>query len=182
VNQTLLFADTPSLAPEADARFSPCKRYRYWLARPCGASVRTLLWVMLNPSTADAKVDDPTIRRCIGFAELFGFGRLEVVNLYAWRATDPDAMFRSASEGVDIVGPSNDSEIVEAARSASQVIAAWGADARAVARACEVLNLLSRITDVCCLARSKDGSPRHPLYLKADLRPELLRAKEVACG
>lgn len=162
-------------APTSDARISPCGRYRYSLTRRW-APGPPLAFIMLNPSTADASVDDPTIRRCIGFAKTLRFGGIEVVNLYAFRSTDPDAML-ARRRTADIIGPYNDDAIVDAARMAGKAIAAWGTDNRARDRAFSVLECIRPIADVYCLAKSKDGLPRHPLYLKADLQPELYRAR-----
>ena len=99
--------------------------YRYMLGRQWGAPP-FLLWMMLNPSTADATEDDPTIRRCSGFAKHWGFGGLVVVNLFAFRATNP-ADLRAAEQPI---GPENDRHLVNAARSCPRVVAAWGASCR----------------------------------------------------
>ncbi len=173
MSQSTLFAELRT----SDARLSPCGQYRYWLMRRWAPGPR-VLYVMLNPSTADASVDDPTIRRCVGFARALGLGGLEVVNLFAWRSTSPDAMFDRARSGEDIIGPDCDAAILDAVRGAGLVVAAWGADRRAAERAEAVLTAASRVADVHCLARSGGGAPRHPLYLPAAARPELYRAKE----
>lgn len=139
--------------------------YRYALTRGdwlggCGA----VLFVMLNPSTADASVDDPTIRRCVGFARAWGFARLHVVNLYAYRATDP----RELRGAADPVGPENDEWIRRLAEDSDEVVAAWGADKQASApRVARVLSLVAP-TPVSCLKLTKAGAPWHPLYVKAD--------------
>lgn len=137
-------------------------RYRLWRALGQPAEGR-VLFVMLNPSTADASVDDPTIRRCIGFARRWGAGALDVVNLYALRATDPGELRRAA----DPVGPDNDRHIVEAAREASIIVCAWGAHPFARRRAAHVSGLLRAVgTPLECLHVTADGSPRHPLYVR----------------
>lgn len=155
----------------SSAWFSGCGTYRYRLGRRWGLAVDTpVTFVMLNPSTADAREDDPTIRRCIGFARSWGFGRLVVVNLYALRSTDPRGLWRHA----DPVGPDNDEHLADAAFvAASQdapLVAAWGANARPD-RVAEVLALphMDRLT---ALGTTKSGAPRHPLYLRADAAPE----------
>lgn len=152
------------------AIISRCGRYRYFLRRDLNASLtnvgRTALWVMLNPSTADATDDDPTIRRCIGFTRAFDCDRLLVVNLYALRATDP----RQLWEVDDPVGPRNDTHIREAASAASLTICAWGAGAKPD-RVAQVLPLLR---DPRCLGTTADGSPRHPLYLPKTAQLERL--------
>lgn len=107
------------------ASLSSDGRYRYELTRRWDNSTSTVTYVMLNPSTADASVDDPTIRRCIGFAQSHGFGGLRVLNLYAFRATQPKDMFRA----IDPVGPENDTYLGNL-DTGSTVVAAWGAHAR----------------------------------------------------
>lgn len=146
--------------------------YRYTLERrwlPRGASGDGALWVMLNPSTADHKVDDPTIRRCISFSRGFGFRSLTVVNLFALRATDPDELRRAD----DPIGPNNDKALELAAKEAQQVIVAWGAQPTKWRqhRAEMVTALLRRslfyASDLKCLGRTQKGHPKHPLYLPA---------------
>jgi hypothetical protein len=120
---------------------------------------------MLNPSTADAERDDPTIRRCIGFSQAWGFGSAEIVNLFALRATDPGVLRVHA----DPVGPETDDHILSAAARAEVVIAAWGAFGFATSRAEHVLSLLSN-KRLHCLGRTRSGAPRHPLYLPKGAR------------
>ena len=178
------------------AIISACSTYRYhlrreWLGRPAsfksvdadteefefGRPVKrpSLLFVMLNPSTADATKDDPTIRKCIGFASQLGYFALEVVNLFAYRATDPRDLRNAWSAGTDVVGEDNDRHIVAAAADADRVIAAWGAfsSCNLRSRATEVLKLLQRHREVSSFGVSKDGSPRHPLMLAyaSELKP-----------
>jgi hypothetical protein len=146
-----------------DASISACGTYRYWLSRWWGDGFRVATFVMLNPSTADAHADDPTIRRCIGFAKRLGANALRVVNLYALRSPDPDDIF----EDPDPVGPRNDNTIY-AERLSDWVIAAWGAHSAATpGRVARVRELLAG-REVHCLGRTKSGAPRHPLYLPAD--------------
>lgn len=143
------------------AAISNCGTYRYTLTRTWDSSRRSALWVMLNPSTADAHVDDPTIRKCIGFARLWGYGAIEVVNLFAMRATDP----KELDGPTDPLGPSNDGAIAVATARAGMIVAAWGANAYARCRAKAVLKQLHRAGDVYALRVNKDGSPQHPLYV-----------------
>lgn len=105
------------------AVFSPDRIYRYRLTRDGAMHGSTVLFIMLNPSTADETQDDPTIRRCMAYAARWGHARLEVVNLFALRATNPMQLrlFRG-----DPVGPDNDRHIMEAVQDADIVIAAWG--------------------------------------------------------
>jgi hypothetical protein len=150
------------------ALISDCGRYRYELIRQWDEGLPPLTFIMLNPSTADATLDDPTIRRCIRFARERGFGVLRVLNLFAFRATDP-AQMRAQD---DPVGPDNDKHLrsaITGARDAkAPVIAAWGVHGaykgrdvtvRALARECDV--------SLTCLGRTRDGHPRHPLYVPA---------------
>lgn len=150
------------------------RRYRYWLRRDWGerpGATPPVVWVMLNPSTADADVDDPTIRRCIGFARGWGYEAIEVVNLYAWRATNPRDLRLAADRGVDLIGPDNLAAIREAIDAAGIVVAAWGASARTH---CATLPRpdVEQIADdarrrLTCLGLTKGGDPRHPLYVPA---------------
>ena len=154
-----------------DARLSDCGTYRYTLSRIWEPGLGNCLFVMLNPSTADALADDPTIRRCVGFARAWGYGSLSVVNLFALRATDPKALYRHA----DPVGPDNDAVIAAAARVADVVVAAWGAHGTHRDRGDAVARLIAEVAGraVHRLSLTGDGQPGHPLYLKADLRPVL---------
>lgn len=143
--------------------------YRYDLTRgdeAASVAARRMTFVMLNPSTADASVDDPTIRRCLGFARREGCALLTVVNLYALRATDPRALWSHP----DPVGPRNDAFLRAAVSDAGWydgiMVAAWGVNARAdrVATLRGILNGLP----IWALGLTKDGSPRHPLYVRGD--------------
>ena len=151
------------------ANISPDGLYRYSLHRDWRADDERPYWVtfiMLNPSTADADLDDPTIRRCIGFAKRMGGTGLAVVNLYAYRATKPADMLAAT----DPVGPKNDWALAMFLSMALDhgfpVIAAWGANARAD-RVAEV-RAMHGAQRLQCLGITKDGAPRHPLYLRAD--------------
>lgn len=162
------------------ALMSPCRRYRYtlrrWfgvqpslLAEPGRPGIQTVCFVMLNPSTADANQDDPTIRKCIGFAKRLGFGGLVVVNLYALRETDPKRMLAVSERSR--VGEENDTHIGFEAQKANAVIAAWGKPpatrlqaAQVKLRAEHVRNLIAP-TQLYALATTADGHPRHPLML-----------------
>lgn len=143
------------------AVISDCTKYRYWLERDKG--VNPLVFVMLNPSTADAEIDDPTIRRCRRFAVDNGYTGIVVVNLYAYRATKPKDLFFAA----DPIGLLND-QYVSAAAMSRDVCCAWGANCDPV-RTAEVINIIRAAgCTPKCLGTTKDGSPRHPLYVKAD--------------
>ncbi len=163
------------------ATISECGRFRYSLSRHWGemADEPVLVFVMLNPSTADAVVNDPTIKRCMGFARAHGYGGIEVVNLFAYRATKPTQL-RWANWPI---GPENDHHIRQAAGSAGAVCVAWGAHAGhpvAVARVQQVLPLLrsARGDTLQCLHITASGHPGHPLMLPGTsrLRPFTVQA------
>ncbi len=139
--------------------------YRYALWRVWDESLPRLGFIMLNPSTADATGDDPTIRRCIGFARALHFGAVDVVNLFAYRATDPA---RLAQVG-DPIGPENDHYILQAAGHSTKLVAAWGCRGELLGRDAAVRHLLQHMT-LYCLGLTQNGYPHHPLYLRADAR------------
>lgn len=165
------------------AVLSPCGRYRYRLTRevdPVSGRGR-VLFVMLNPSTADATVDDPTIRKCVGFARRAYAppALIDVVNLYAWRATDPNDL-RRAADASDVIGPETDMHIGEAADRAGAIVVAWGAlnlgamSAPARERARDVarrLRLAASGAPLLCLGTTKGGEPRHPLMVAYSVVP-----------
>jgi hypothetical protein len=121
----------------------------------------------LNPSTADETEDDPTIRRCVQFARLWGYGGLCMANLFAFRAAKPAELFAAR----DPIGPGNDEWLMKLAASAGVVVAAWGNGGTHLERANAVTRL---IPNLYCLRMNRSGQPAHPLYLPADLRPTLL--------
>ncbi len=151
------------------ATFSADRRYRYRLWRRWSADP-SVAFVMLNPSTADERGDDPTIRRCVAFARRWGFGGVEIVNLFALRASDPRLLGRSN----DPVGPANDRHIARVAARATLVVIAWGVWGRLRGRSAKARARLSRRAPRC-LGLTRSGEPRHPLYLRADAR--LVRAR-----
>ena len=159
-------AETLSNAASSAAVLSNDGLYRYVLTRTWQPEVHRLWFIMLNPSTADATVDDPTIRRCMGFARRFGYGGVGVVNLYAYRATKPADLWKAA----DPVGPENDSTIgamlVERSYFDVPTVAAWGANAKPE-RVAQVL-AMPGAHRLMCLGLTKAGQPRHPLYLRSD--------------
>lgn len=152
----------PIVARSAD--ISADGRYRWLLTRRWSAKPPDV-WIMLNPSTADAEVDDATIKRCIGFSRIHGAGAIHVVNLFAYRATDPNELKRP--EVIDPVGEWNDAAIARAvtlARSlGGRVIAGWGSHATSVHRARHVADLIGG--PIYCLGTTRGNHPRHPLYL-----------------
>jgi hypothetical protein len=153
------------LIGERTAVFSPSRAYRYKLSRTWATGGNHVAWIMLNPSTADAMTDDPTIRRCTAFAKAWGFDGLSVVNLFALRATDP----RELAVHARPAGADNDWFIRETAQGAPAVVAAWGAHAMARRRGAEVARMLDADgVGLLCLGVTKDGHPRHPLYVHGD--------------
>lgn len=141
--------------------------YRYLLWRRW-ADADSVLFVMLNPSTADATRDDPTIRRCHRLARAWGFGAVEIANLFAFRATDPRDLARAEAP----VGPDNDAILVDAAGRAAAVVVAWGVHGALGGRDVAVHRLLRRALrrPLLCLGTTRSGAPRHPLYLRRDVR------------
>ncbi|MNM76913.1 hypothetical protein D3C81_887520 [compost metagenome] len=147
---------------------SPCGTYRYVLTRPSEVvhpDRGTALFLMLNPSTADATQDDPTIRRCRGFARSWGCAGLTVANLFALRAKDPAELHQHAAA----IGPENDVWLRRLAAEHMDVVCAWGALPFAAARASDVALILRAAgARLWCLGKTKHGAPRHPLYVRGD--------------
>lgn len=167
------------------AVFSACGRYRYRLWRDldvAGAGAgRVVAFVLLNPSTATAEHDDPTIRRCVALARRRAAARVEVVNLFAWRSTEPAGLVAAA----DPIGRDNDAAILAAVRGAALVVVGWGRHGALHDRAAEVAALLADArARPRCLARNADGSPTHPLYQPnaARLRPWTPRCGPLSRG
>jgi hypothetical protein len=128
-------------------------------------------FVMLNPSTADAEKFDPTVRRCFGYACDWGFGSLEVVNLFALRSTYPAVLSKAA----DPVGPENDAVILKAVKESDLAIAAWGIHGKLRGRDREVAELITDVKDLHCIGTTKAGNPLHPLHQPKRLRPALYK-------
>lgn len=152
---------------KSGACFDPTGTYRYSLWRSWNDHAPRLAFVMLNPSTADAQVNDATIRRCISFAQVWGYGYLEVVNLFGLRTPHPSEL-RAVS---DPVGAECDAYILDAMAGADQIILGWGNWGSLYNRDQAVLDLLATHANVYCLGRNQSGQPRHPLYLKRDIQP-----------
>lgn len=149
--------------------------YKMMTGEPRGEpSITKVVWVMLNPSKADGSTDDPTIRKCRGFSERWGFTLMSVVNLYAYRATDPRDLRKAVQEGRHETWATNrehvESEITDP--DTKLVIAAWGGGApnqRNHTRLREMTNLLRKYRGkVACLGYTKKNQPRHPLMLGYD--------------
>lgn len=158
---------TMSEHDNAGAEFSPCRTWRYvlWRRWAWEGYASQVMFIGLNPSTADETQDDPTVRRCINFAKCWGFSGLLMMNAYAFRATDPKDMKAAA----DPVGPGNDEAFGYRRTQVGLIVAAWGNHCTGE-RAAEVLHAIGQ--PVHCLGTNQSGSPKHPLYLKADTQPQ----------
>lgn len=150
------------------AIFSLCRTWRYVLWRVWDKSLPKVAFIGLNPSTADETQDDPTIRRCMGYASSWGYGGIHMLNLFAFRATDPTVM-KAADQPI---GPENNYIMRRYAEAAALRIAAWGAHGEHKNRGADVRRLLSNL-GLHHLGLTKDGHPKHPLYLPKNLMPEL---------
>jgi hypothetical protein len=164
VGSTDLFGCTASEAMERSATLSACRTYRYALWRRWGRGDYAM-FIGLNPSTADETNDDPTIRRCIGFARAWGYGALCMANLFAYRATDPADMKQAAEP----VGWENDQVLRQLADQAGVVVAAWGTHGTYKGRDQSVRLL---VPGLHYLRLTINGHPAHPLYLPASLQPQ----------
>ena len=147
------------------ADLSDDRVYRYTLGRIWDDELEEVVFIGLNPSTADENLDDPTIRRCIGFAKAWGYGALVMLNLFALRATDP----RGLRVALDPIGyPRNDYEISQYVQQSALVVAAWGADEFAIQRGKDVMEQIRYQGDghkLHHLGLTKHWQPKHPLYL-----------------
>lgn len=154
-----------------NARFSPCLQYRYSLERTWAGGKGRVLFVGLNPSKACRTTDDPTIRRCVGFAKYWGFNSMEIVNLFAFRTTYPTDLKMAANP----IGSLNDLWINDAQKRSDKTIICWGSIGRLSYRASDVLKQLE---DPYCLKINKTLEPAHPLYLQKNLRPFLFNPQK----
>jgi len=151
------------------AVISDDKKYRYYLERRWDINKGIVCFIMLNPSTADAEVDDPTIRRCVGFAKSWGYGGIIVVNLYALRSTDPKNLLTSE----DPIGPGNIENLIRGHYRSRLTVCAWGNGkiVDKIQKRFPSYKPLNKFTDLHYLDLSIDGTPKHPLYLKSCLTP-----------
>ena len=165
-----LYGLEPIFTMMKSAEISSCKKFRYRLTRRWGEG-KALVFIMLNPSTADETVDDPTIRRCIGFAKSNGFNAIDVVNLFAFRATNPSDLKKAGY----LIGELNDSHIKEAALQGAKIVYAWGDNARGLARPI-VVDALIRSLNIhpYVLKLTTKNIPSHPLMLRADCQLQKL--------
>ena len=165
ITRTHVKGDAPSTAV-----YSDCEKYRYSLTRIWDPAGRKALFIMLNPSTATEVQNDPTVERCERRARALSFGSFRVLNIFAWRDTDPRKMRAAA----DPVGPENDATILASLDWADQIIAAWGTHGAHLDRGANVESLLrSSGREIFHLGLSKAGHPKHPLYISYARQPEL---------
>ena len=153
-----------------DAVISDCGVFRYLLTRTFSIGTGICLFVLLNPSKADALIDDPSCRRCMGFAASWGFAELWMANAFAFRATEPKALRTAA----DPVGPECDAWLRKAAARADRVVIGWGGHGAYLDRDKAVLQLLHEVgVPIHHLGLTGAGQPKHPLYLRADTCPQM---------
>ena len=174
------------LFSSSGAHFSPCRVWRYALWRVWDESLPMVMWIGLNPSTADEAADDPTIRRCKGFAAAWGYGGIYMLNLFAFRATDPAEMKKAS----DPVGPENYAKIAQFHEVAGLTVAAWGVHGTFLDQDLCV-SRLDRIgphaktkylgDDLWCLGLTKDGHPKHPLYVASNAERHRFRLAGRRC-
>nr|WP_294516567.1 DUF1643 domain-containing protein [uncultured Rhodopila sp.] len=153
--------------PSRSATLSPCGTYRYSLTRRWAASGPIDCWICLNPSTADAERNDPSLTKMCGFSRRWGAAGLVLVNAFALRATNPADMLAAANP----VGPDNDAAILEAVKGARHVILGWGCHGKHRRRDAAVLDLLAGVVPKALLV-NKDGTPGHPLYISGNATPK----------
>jgi hypothetical protein len=149
---------------ETGAKISEDRKYRYLLWRIWDKEKPSIMFVGLTPTTADANNDDPTIRRCIRFAKDWGYGRLYMTNLFAYRATKPTDLKLEAEP----IGPDNDYYLKSTAAKVSKTIFAWGTHGDYKNRNIDVITM---INNGYCIAITKHGHPKHPLYISSDTKP-----------
>jgi len=151
------------------AEYSDCEAYRYTLTRVWGEAGQRALFIMLNPSTATEVQNDPTVERCERRARALGFGAFRVLNIFAYRATDPRTMRAVA----DPVGPGNDAAILGSLPWCDKVICAWGTHGAHLGRGPSVEAMLRAAGQpLWHLGLSKAGHPKHPLYIGYDVQPQ----------
>lgn len=172
---------TADLFASSGAEFSACRRWRYHLWREWGNKKRRCIILGLNPSTATELLDDATIRRCIGYSKAWGFGAYDMLNLFAWRSTDPTELLKLSD--TNRVGPDNDEVIRRVVRGASRVVLAWGSHKKLGAIVAERAEHVRRIVLATCprdivgqFGTNADGQPKHPLYLPKSAEFQALSA------
>lgn len=154
-----------TLTIDKGAIFSEDRVYRYVLWRTWDITSPSIAFIGLNPSTADELVDDPTIRRCVGFAKAWGYGRLVMLNLFAFRSTDPKQLRFTK----DPVGPLNDHYLDQYCREVEKIIAAWGSNGGLYFRG---RHLWEKYPQMLVLGWTTGHHPKHPLYIPMDTQPQ----------
>lgn len=150
------------------AVYSDCERFRYSLRREWQGGAGRVTFVMLNPSTATEVQNDPTVERCERRARAMGYGAFQVVNIFAFRATDPADMRRAP----DPIGPANDAAILDAAKWADRIICAWGTHGAHLGRGAQVTQMLRDAGHrLYHLGLTQGGAPKHPLYIGYAVQP-----------
>jgi hypothetical protein len=150
-------------AYEVDAHISPDSVYRYWLKIVWNDELPRIAFVLLNPSKADHRLDDPTAKRVVAFAQREGFGGVLIYNLFAFRATDP----RELKTASDPEGPSNLPTLNAMPDMVSKIVVGWGAGVKEHPARKRFLDYMAH-EKLWCLGTTKTGEPRHPLYLRGD--------------
>lgn len=160
------------------AVFSPCRKWRYALGRELNVSGEgDCVFIGLNPSTADETKDDPTVRRCKRIALDWGCRSLVMLNIFAWRSTDPKPLYQLD----DPYGPENDATLLSWGRKARFVVAAWGTHGALRERGHEVTrNFYEAGIPLQCLGITKEGFPKHPLYIKASTVPKAYSLRSLS--
>ena len=158
---------------EKTAIISDDLKYRYVLTRVFDEKLPMIAFVGLNPSTADAEDDDPTINKCIRYCKSWGYGGFYMVNLFAFRSPYPETLFIEN----DPIGPKNDNHLIEVFSKVSKVICCWGNTGTYRGRNVDVLK---NINDPYCLSINGSGEPTHPLFIKSDLKPIFYNADTIS--
>jgi len=152
----------------SSARYSPCEIYRYTLQRVWEPEKPLVSFIGLNPSTATEVENDPTVRRCIGYALAWGYGGMRMLNAFGLRSTDP----RGLKQIDDPVGPENDRWLRDMTKDVALTVACWGVHAEWNGRHQQILKLMRTANrTIHCLGVTLAGYPKHPLYLKSSLQP-----------
>ena len=146
------------------AIFSKCRIYRYVLWRTWDLKKPKIMFLGLNPSTADEINNDPTVTRCINYSKSWGYGGLYMMNIFSFRTTYPSKLKQSNNP----IGKDNDKWILKIAKDVDKCVGAWGNDGKFLNRSKTIFEL---IPVLYCLKINKSGEPSHPLYLKSTLKP-----------
>lgn len=165
-----LFQEQEETIRASGAEFSPDRMHRYALWRHWDESLPVVMFIGLNPSTADERHNDPTVKKCIKYAKSWGYGGVIMSNICAFRATEPEDM----KAAQDPVGPENDQWLLKLSDQASLIVAAWGNDGDFMNRGKTVLQILKEKA-LYCLMMNKTGHPRHPLFCRDSLAPSPIK-------